>query len=113
MFKIFLVLLSIFVCVHARGNQKPTADDLVITYLGINDPTVYNSKVRPSVTVGVDFGISFRQLVSLDEKAGIMTSTFYLNCQWIDQRLSWNSTDPELGNLTEIVVSATSVKFIF
>ncbi len=93
--------------------QTVTYDDTVIAFLELSNTDVYNPKVRPFTLVDIDIGISYRQLVSIDEKLGIMTSTFYLTLQWIDYRLQWDSTDPSLGNLTEIVLPATMVQSIY
>jgi hypothetical protein len=41
-----------------------------------------------------------RQIISIDEKNQIMTSSFYLACQWQDGRLKWTPSSI-LGNLTE------------
>ena len=114
MLKIFAIVAFIFVCVEAKGNQKPTPDSEIIELIALNDPAFYNAQVRPSVTVSFNLGISYRQLVSVDEKAGIMTSTFYLTCQWNDQRLLWDPKDSSLSGdaigTTEIVVPATKVR---
>lgn len=68
----------------------------------------YNKLVRPVATLNLSLRISMRQLISIDEKNQIMTSSFYLTCQWIDGRLKWNPSKT-YGNLTEIVLPATSI----
>ena len=68
----------------------------------------YNKLVRPVANLNLSLRISMRQLISIDEKNQIMTSSFYLTCQWIDGRLKWNPSKT-YGNLTEIVLPATSI----
>ena len=116
-FELFLMLtFTLSVCIEAKKlqvnqrSQNITYDDLVIAFLDLSNIEWYNPKVRPFTLVDIDIGISYRQLVSLDEKLGIMTSTFYLTLQWNDYRLQWNSTDPDLGNLTEVVLPANLVR---
>ena len=116
-FELFLMLtFTLSVCIEAKKLrvtqriQTLTYDDFVISFLDLSNIASYNPKVRPFTLVDIDIGISYRQLVSLDEKLGIMTSSFYLTLQWNDYRLQWDSTDPDLGNLTEIVLPATIVR---
>jgi hypothetical protein len=114
--KFFILTFILSVCIEAikvkltQRIQTYTYDDFVISFLDLSNITSYNPKVRPFTLVDIDIGISYRQLVSLDEKLGIMTSTFYLTLQWNDYRLQWNSTDPDLGNLTEVVLPANLVR---
>jgi len=42
-----------------------------------------------------------RQIVSLDEKNQMMTSSFYLACQWKDGRLKWTPESTN-GHLNQI-----------
>ena len=53
--------------------------------------------------------MSMRQIVSLDEKNQLMTSSFYLACQWLDGRLKWTPTASNLGNLTEIGYTTNNI----
>ena len=108
MFKIFLSLLLISI-VTATDKYGNGYDDDVISYLYATNG--YNSLVRPTTIVPFDIGISYRQLVSLDEKTSTLTSALYLTLQWNDYRLQWNSTD--FNGITEIVLSATLVKLLF
>ncbi|KAK3096941.1 hypothetical protein FSP39_004975 [Pinctada imbricata] len=52
----------------------------------------------------VDFGISFNQLLDLDEKKQIMTSSVWIHEGWTDEGLQWNPCDYD--GLNSLVVSA-------
>ena len=54
----------------------------------------YNKNVRPDEQVSVDITASLQQIVSMDEKQQIMTSSSFISQKWTDERLSWtaNST---------------------
>lgn len=74
--------------------------------------TDYNPSLRPNIMIdGKSNGsleiiamLSLKQIVSLDEKNQILTTSFYLMLKWIDQRLMW---DPmQYNNITSIIVPA-------
>ena len=53
----------------------------------------YDKNVKPSKTVNISFDTSLKQIVSLDEKNQIITTSIYLYASWYDRRLTWNSSD--------------------
>ena len=79
---VFLVYLIRVRTTQVTDKNENGDDDEIIYNLFVNRS--YNSLVRPSSKVSVDINISFRQLVALDEKAGIMTSNLYLSATWYD-----------------------------
>ncbi|CAL1282908.1 unnamed protein product [Larinioides sclopetarius] len=57
----------------------------------------YNKLIRPveamNQTVVVDFGLSFIQLINVNEKNQIMTSNVWLQLTWMDYQLVWDPAD--------------------
>jgi len=51
--------------------------------------TGYNKNIRPDDQVSVDITASIQQIVSIDEKQQIMTSSSFISQTWFDERLSW------------------------
>jgi hypothetical protein len=88
-----------------------------VTNSYITTEIAYSSKLRPGGIIGNNTNIdedgslkltvmlSLRQLVSLDEKNQILTTSFYLLLKWADPRLMWN---PDLyKSLKSITVTAS------
>ena len=69
----------------------------------------YNSKVRPVSQLNLTIRLSMRQIVSIDEKNQIMTSSFYLISQWKDGRLTWDANSSTYGGLSQIVMPASLI----
>ncbi|CAF3327488.1 unnamed protein product [Rotaria sp. Silwood2] len=61
----------------------------------------YNKNVRPANQVSVYITASLQQIVSIDEKQQIMTSSSFITQFWQDNRLSWT---PNSSNYTIEVV---------
>ncbi|XP_064459790.1 acetylcholine receptor subunit beta-like 1 [Ornithodoros turicata] len=57
----------------------------------------YNKLIRPveimNMTVEVEFGLSFVQLINVNEKNQIMTSNVWLQLVWTDYQLKWDEAD--------------------
>ncbi|GFR29877.1 acetylcholine receptor subunit beta-like 1 [Trichonephila clavata] len=57
----------------------------------------YNKLIRPveamNQTVVVEFGLSFIQLINVNEKNQIMTSNVWLQLTWMDYQLVWDPAD--------------------
>ncbi|KAG0424886.1 hypothetical protein HPB47_027910 [Ixodes persulcatus] len=57
----------------------------------------YNKLIRPveimNMTVEVQFGLSFIQLINVNEKNQIMTSNVWLQLVWTDYQLKWDEAD--------------------
>ena len=53
----------------------------------------YDKTIRPDDSVYLTFKISLRQIISVDEKNQIMTSSLYLTTKWTDPRLDWNASN--------------------
>ncbi|CAF3547015.1 unnamed protein product [Rotaria sp. Silwood1] len=49
----------------------------------------YDKTIRPNDQVSVDITAALQQIVSIDEKQQIMTSSSFISQTWLDERLSW------------------------
>ena len=67
--------------------------------------TNYRTNIRPEDVVYVYVTISLKQIVSLDEKNQIMTSSAFVSQAWNDPRLTW---DPAAYNGIEVVMVQAS-----
>jgi nicotinic acetylcholine receptor beta-4 len=67
----------------------------------------YNSKIRPSPKVDIRISMSLKQIMTIDEKNQIMTSSSSLSLQWKDARLAWPSSD--FNNVSEILVPTSKL----
>ena len=96
------------------NGQAPLTNSLS----NISEIIAYNSKMRPSGIIGVNtninefgslrifFTLSLRQIISLDERQQVLTTSLYLLLKWNDPRLMW---DPNTYNQIEkITVPASS-----
>lgn len=105
-----LIFISTFTWCSLKlvdGGSLPasqTAEQLLITSLLQN----YNKNVRPDSEVSVDITASIQQIVSIDEKQQIMTSSSFISQSWDDSRLSWtpNST---FYNITVVMLPVKSL----
>lgn len=88
-----------------------------VSYSLITNITTYNPKIRPiglpdSINVDekgaliIRVSFSLRQIVTLDEKNQLLTSSFYLLLNWNDPRLMWNKT--VYNNVDSIVAGASA-----
>ena len=87
------IALALFLLSYCHGGSLPAgqqAEQLLINSL----LTGYNTNVRPADRVSVDITASLQQIVAIDEKQQIMTSSSFISQRWTDLRLSWtqNST---------------------
>ena len=78
----FGILLHIFM---VKSSDMDTINNLT-SYLFRN----YNAYQKPSYELDIGIDVQFNQLISIDEKNQIMTSSFYLGVEWKDVRLEWN-----------------------
>ena len=69
--------------------------------------TGYNKNVRPNYLTEMSFELQLNQILAVDEKNQVMTSSFYLKMLWQDPRLTWTESDYE--NVTQILIPALSL----
>ncbi len=105
MFKSFLlILLLLLLMTKAKDEYDQDHDDDVINYLmNLND---YKKQVRPTKQVIVDLKFCLGRLASLDEKSSILSSSFYIQINWLDFRLKWNQS---MFNLEEVLIPANKI----
>ncbi|XP_069812421.1 neuronal acetylcholine receptor subunit beta-4 isoform X1 [Dendropsophus ebraccatus] len=57
----------------------------------------YNKLIRPAYNntqlVSIQLQLSLAQLISVNEREQIMTTNVWLNQEWVDYRLTWNSSE--------------------
>ena len=116
-------LLNTIVKMKAEPNKDPFVTNKILNdILSGKAPTTYeksnikaqiqyNTKIRPvgnttNDPVYIYTAMSLRQLVSIDEKNQIVTTSFYLTLVWFDSRLSWNES--LYNNCISITVPASS-----
>ena len=101
---IFIVFAQFF-CTHA-GTLPPiqqAEEALVISLL-----QGYNKFIRPENTVSVRITTEIRQIVSIDEKQQIMTSSSFISQAWRDERLSWTPS-PSNFDISVLMIPVKSI----
>lgn len=84
---------------------KAKSKDLEIMNFILNS---YEKTVKPNSITLLDINLFLRQIISLDEKNQIMTSSIYVSQKWNDERLSWENNT--LYNDTDkILISAKNI----
>ena len=100
--KFCLKVLLVFV-VGVKSNLDNQIEYDIFTYIFRN----YSSKVRPSETVKIEMMLNLKQIVAIDEKNQIMTSSSTLQLFWNDTRLEWNSSS--YHGVSEILVPLSNL----
>ncbi|CAF1210276.1 unnamed protein product [Adineta ricciae] len=67
----------------------------------------YNKNIKPDTPVYVDITASLQQIVSLDEKQQIMTSSSFISQAWVDERLSWTPSTND--NISVVMLPVQSL----
>lgn len=85
-----IIILFIFhnffpICDSGSLPSSQQAEQILITTL-LNG---YNKNIRPDTQVFIEMKANIQQIVNIDEKQQIMTSSFFISQGWIDLRLSW------------------------
>ena len=52
----------------------------------------YEKSVRPTSQTEIELQLALKQLIDVNEKTQIITTSFYLFILWDDPRLKWNSS---------------------
>ncbi|XP_064647842.1 neuronal acetylcholine receptor subunit alpha-10-like isoform X2 [Lineus longissimus] len=97
---ILLAIIGISMCAcltFADDNEYRLIHDLLRNY---------DKRIRPSRNatepMNVTFGLALSQIIDVDEKNQIITTNCWLNQNWQDVKLKWNSTD--YNGIKEIVL---------
>ncbi|ELT91068.1 hypothetical protein CAPTEDRAFT_159244 [Capitella teleta] len=71
----------------------------------------YESSVRPVInashTLLVDFKLILNKIVDLDERTQVLTTNVFIEMQWTDEKLCWNTT--QYNNIKTLRVPASEV----
>ena len=104
-----LVLPFLLFLADAGKHERRLINDLFMHYNKFERP-VSNESEPVTLYFGIRYHLppyrvqgltkicSFQQIVDLDEKNQILTSNIWLNLDWVDQALTWNSS--EYGGIT-------------
>jgi nicotinic acetylcholine receptor, invertebrate len=71
--------------------------------------TGYNKNIRPNSQVPVDITAKLQQIVAIDERQQIMTSSSFISQSWFDERLSWSLN----ASNTSLIVVMLPVKSLW
>ena len=99
-----LCLLSKMNNLHVKASANESQNEYTVFSLITKN---YNAKIRPTNVVDITLSLSLKQLVSIDEKNQIMTSSSTLALFWIDSRLSWDKN--AFNGVDEIIIPTSSV----
>jgi hypothetical protein len=103
-FNIVLVISSFAVSiVYCQLSLNQQAENKLVTNLFKN----YSRTVRPDVTVDISVSIQLKQIISLDEKNQILSTTSFISQKWFDPRLSWDTALND--NIEVIMVSLKNI----
>src|SRR5690242_4214 len=100
------IILVCYVLYFDNCGTLPTlqlAEQTLITTL-LNG---YNKNIRPNDQVSVDITASLQQIVAIDEKQQIMTSSSFISQKWFDDRLSWNVSNN--SNISVVMLPVKSL----
>ena len=101
----FIVFVLLYQQCHLQTlSAKMTAEKNLIATLFSSS---YRKDVRPSDTVGVSVKVGLKQIVGLDEKNQIMTTSCYFSQYWTDPRLVW--TPNATSDIRVILVPAKNL----
>lgn len=99
-----------------QNEEAPNPNTVESILSHITRSSNYNINVRPTGKNGTDNNVdkngaliikimlSYRQLINLDEKSQVLTSSFYIMIKWSDPRLKWEPNN--YGNINKIIVPA-------
>ena len=71
--------------------------------------TQYDKNIRPNDQVSVDITAKLQQIVTIDERQQIMTSSSFISQSWFDGRLSWSLN----ASNTSLIVVMLPVKSLW
>ncbi|XP_786682.3 neuronal acetylcholine receptor subunit alpha-3 [Strongylocentrotus purpuratus] len=97
----------IYIIMNITGTAASRAAELL--YANLTED--YNIFIRPvkneSDPVVVKFGLSISQLIAIDEKNQVMTTSVWVKHEWQDHHLMWNPEDYE--GITELHIPAENI----
>lgn len=101
-----LIVLLYQFFLHSHAGTLPAGQQAEQTLIN-SLLTGYNKNIRPAGQVNVDMTASIQQIISIDDKQQIMTSSSFITQSWIDQRLSW--VPSSANNITVVMLPVKSL----
>jgi hypothetical protein len=98
--EIFIFFATSALLVKCQLDSLTELEQTIIT----NITKEYNRVVRPEDIIYVKYILSIKQIVSIDEKNQIMTSSSNIIAYWKDFRLTWDSTN--YGEIKRVLIPA-------
>lgn len=87
-----IAILKVLNCLIYLSNCQLTPNQTVEQTLVTTLLNGYEAKIRPSELVEVSIAVQLKQIVGIDEKNQVMTSSCYIEQWWEDSRLAWNQS---------------------
>jgi len=94
-FVLLAVLSALPSGVYSGPHERRLINDLLEKYNDLERP-VFNE----SDALTLKFGLTLQQIIDVDEKNQILTTNIWLNLEWTDVNLKWNTS--EYGNVEDI-----------
>jgi len=101
---IVLIFYQFYSCDCGTLPESQLAEQVLVESL-LNG---YNKNIRPADQVSVDITASLQQIVSMDERQQVMTSSSFISQMWLDLRLSW-TPDNSNNNITVVLIPTKSL----
>jgi len=76
-------------------HERRLLNDLLANYNKLERPVINESEA-----VQLSFGLTLQQIIDVDEKNQLLTTNVWLNLEWMDANLKWNSS--EYGNVQDV-----------
>jgi len=89
------LLLLAFATASGGPMERRLLNDLMKSYNKLERPVANESNA-----IQLKFGLALQQIIDVDEKNQIITTNVWLNLEWTDSNLKWNSS--EYGNVEDI-----------
>ncbi|XP_023332222.1 neuronal acetylcholine receptor subunit alpha-7 isoform X6 [Eurytemora carolleeae] len=88
--RLFLILAFLLTFKDSIGGpqEKRLLKNLMTDYSTLNRPVLNESEA-----LLLTFGVTLQQIIDVDEKNQVLTSTLWLNVEWEDYQLKWNKSE--------------------
>ena len=100
-----LIPLTLFCFFCSYTYQSDTTDEYNMKKVIFS--TTYDRTIRPADSTNIYLKMTMKQIIGLNEKTQIITTSSYLFAYWIDSRLKWDPT--KYNNLYAITVPLSQI----
>ena len=90
--RLYIIIISLSL-IKGLSSTSDVQDELIQKKIMTEIINQYDKSIRPADRVNLVLKISLRQIISVDEKNQIMTSSLYLTTKWTDPRLDWDASN--------------------